>query len=73
MDLQPLGDRLIVEVLEEEEMTISGIVLQDRGQGGVRGSADPARVRRAGQGRPHEEQGQARARRLEVLSSSRRY
>src|SRR5262249_20896751 len=29
MDLQPLGDRLIVEVLEEEEMTISGIVLPD--------------------------------------------
>src|SRR3954454_207940 len=27
MDLQPLGDRLIVEVLEEEEMTTSGIVL----------------------------------------------
>src|SRR5207237_456042 len=29
MDLQPLGDRLIVGVLEEEEMTISGIVLPD--------------------------------------------
>jgi chaperonin GroES len=29
MDLQPLGDRLIVEVLEEEEVTISGIVLPD--------------------------------------------
>ena len=29
MDVQPLGDRLIVEVLEEEEMTISGIVLPD--------------------------------------------
>jgi chaperonin GroES len=29
MELQPLGDRLIVEVLEEEEMTISGIVLPD--------------------------------------------
>src|SRR5207302_5410742 len=29
MDLRPLGDRLIVEVLEEEEMTISGIVLPD--------------------------------------------
>jgi len=29
MDLQPLGDRLIVEVLEEEDMTISGIVLPD--------------------------------------------
>ena len=29
MDLQPLGDRLIVEALEEEEMTSSGIVLPD--------------------------------------------
>ena len=29
MDLQPLGDRLIVEVVEEEEMTSSGIVLPD--------------------------------------------
>ena len=29
MDLQPLGDRLIVEVLEEEEMTVGGIVLPD--------------------------------------------
>ena len=29
MNLQPLGDRLIVEVLEEEEVTSSGIVLPD--------------------------------------------
>ena|SRR5438552_9856160 len=29
MDLQPLGDRLIVEVLEEEEVTVGGIVLPD--------------------------------------------
>jgi chaperonin GroES len=29
MDLQPLGDRLIVEALEEEETTTSGIVLPD--------------------------------------------
>ena len=29
MNLQPLGDRLIVEVLEEEESTASGIVLPD--------------------------------------------
>jgi chaperonin GroES len=29
MDLQPLGDRLIVEVIEEEETTTSGIVLPD--------------------------------------------
>lgn len=29
MNLQPLGDRLIVEVLEEEDVTASGIVLPD--------------------------------------------
>ncbi|HEU5213272.1 MAG TPA: co-chaperone GroES [Gaiellaceae bacterium] len=29
MNLQPLGDRLIVEVIEEEETTTSGIVLPD--------------------------------------------
>jgi chaperonin GroES len=29
MDLQPLGDRLIVEILDEEETTVSGIVLPD--------------------------------------------
>ena len=29
MNLQPLGDRLIVEVLEEEATTVSGIVLPD--------------------------------------------
>jgi chaperonin GroES len=29
MDLKPLGDRVIVQVLEEEETTISGIVLPD--------------------------------------------
>jgi chaperonin GroES len=29
MDLKPLGDRLIVEVLEDEETTDSGIVLPD--------------------------------------------
>src|SRR5438105_15558442 len=29
MNLQPLGDRLIVEVLEEEELTVSGIVLPE--------------------------------------------
>ena len=29
MDLQPLGDRLIVEVLDEEEVLSSGIVLPD--------------------------------------------
>ena len=29
MNLQPLGDRLIVEILDEEEVTSSGIVLPD--------------------------------------------
>jgi chaperonin GroES len=29
MNLQPLGDRLIVEVIEEEDSTESGIVLPD--------------------------------------------
>jgi chaperonin GroES len=29
MNLQPLGDRLIVELLEGEEATVSGIVLPD--------------------------------------------
>ena len=29
MNLRPLGDRLIVEALDEEEMTVSGIVLPD--------------------------------------------
>src|SRR4029450_6278819 len=33
MDLQPLGDRLIVEVLEEEEMTASGIVRPETAPG----------------------------------------
>jgi chaperonin GroES len=32
MDLQPLGDRLIVEVLEEDVTTASGIVLPDTAQ-----------------------------------------
>ncbi len=29
MNLQPLGDRVIVEVLDEEDVTTSGIVLPD--------------------------------------------
>ena len=29
MNLKPLGDRVIVEALEEEETTVSGIVLPD--------------------------------------------
>ena len=56
MNLQPLGDRLIVEVLEEEEQTFSGIVLPDtakekpqRGRvlavGPTRGESAPRRHR----------------------------
>ena len=29
MNLKPLGDRVIVEVVEEDEVTVSGIVLPD--------------------------------------------
>ena len=32
MNLKPLGDRIIVEVLEEESKTASGIVLPDTAQ-----------------------------------------
>jgi chaperonin GroES len=32
MNLQPLGDRLIVEVLDAEETTVGGIVLPDSAQ-----------------------------------------
>ena len=32
MDLQPLGDRIIVEILDEEATTASGIVLPDTAQ-----------------------------------------
>jgi chaperonin GroES len=32
MNLQPLGDRIIVEVLDEEAITASGIVLPDTAQ-----------------------------------------
>ena len=33
MKLVPLGDRLVVEALEEEEVTASGIVLPDTAKG----------------------------------------
>jgi len=29
MNLKPLGDRVIVEIVEEDEVTVSGIVLPD--------------------------------------------
>ena len=46
MDLQPLGDRLIVEVLEEEEQTISGIVLPDTAKEKPQRGARPRRQTR---------------------------
>ena len=64
MDLKPLGDRLIIEILDEEETTVSGIVLPDTakekpqrgkvlavGPGRVRGrQARPARRQRRRRG-----------------------
>ena len=45
MNLQPLGDRLIVEVLEEEQTTVSGIVLPDTAK--EKPQRGPCRRRRA--------------------------
>ena len=45
MNLQPLGDRLIVEVLEEEQTTVSGIVLPGHREG-------EAAARQGPRGRP---------------------
>ena len=54
MNLQPLADRLIVEVLEEEETTGSGIVLPDT----AREKPQRGRVRAAGPGARSEKTGQ---------------
>ena len=43
MNLQPLGDRLIVEVLDEEETTVSGIVLPDTAWQGAMAFAERLR------------------------------
>src|SRR5919204_163936 len=55
MNLQPLGDRLIVEVLEEEEQTVSGIVLPDtakeKPQRGLNILADAVKVTLGPKGR----------------------
>jgi chaperonin GroES len=51
MNLQPLGDRLIVEVLEEEETTVSGIVLPDT----AKEKPQRARVLAVGPGARNEE------------------
>ena len=53
MDLKPLGDRLIVEVLEEEETTISGIVLPDT----AKEKPQKGKVLAVGDGRVNEETG----------------
>jgi chaperonin GroES len=54
MNLQPLGDRLIVEVLEEEETTSSGIVLPDT----AREKPQRGRVLSVGPGSRNEETGE---------------
>ncbi len=53
MNLQPLGDRLIVEVLDEEELTVSGIVLPDT----AREKPQRGRVLAVGPGTRNEETG----------------
>ena len=55
MDLKPLGDRIIVEVLEEEQTTVSGIVLPDTAQ------EKPQRAKVLAVGPGHYEDGAARA------------
>ena len=52
MDLKPLGDRIIVEVLEEEQTTVSGIVLPDTAQ------EKPQRAKVLAVGPGHYEDGQ---------------
>jgi len=47
MNLKPLGDRLIVEVIEEEQTTASGIVLPDT----AKEKPQRGRVRAVGKGR----------------------
>jgi len=54
MNLQPLGDRLIVEVLEEEETTASGIVLPDT----AKEKPQRGRVLAVGPGSRNEETGE---------------
>jgi chaperonin GroES len=54
MNLQPLGDRLIVEVLDEEELTVSGIVLPDT----AREKPQRGRVLAVGPGRRSDQTGE---------------
>jgi chaperonin GroES len=53
MNLQPLGDRLIVDVIEEEEVTAAGIVLPDS----ARAKPQRGRVLAVGPG-PRDEDGE---------------
>src|SRR5436305_12412697 len=54
MNLQPLGDRLIAEVLEEDETTVSGIVLPDT----AKEKPQRGRVLAVGPGERSEQSGQ---------------
>jgi chaperonin GroES len=51
MNLKPLGDRLIVQVLEEEETTASGIVLPDT----AKEKPQRGKVLAVGDGKPSED------------------
>jgi|SRR5215210_1281326 chaperonin GroES len=51
MNLKPLGDRLIVQVLEEEETTASGIVLPDT----AKEKPQRGKVVAVGDGKPSED------------------
>ena len=53
MNLQPLGDRLIVEVLDEEETTVSGIVLPDT----AKEKPQKGKVLAVGEGKVNEDTG----------------
>ncbi|MFL5820816.1 MAG: co-chaperone GroES [Solirubrobacteraceae bacterium] len=53
MKLKPLGDRLIVQAVEEEETTASGIVLPDT----AKEKPQKGKVLAVGDGKLHEESG----------------
>ena len=54
MNLKPLGDRLFVEVLDEEELTVSGIVLPDT----AKEKPQRGKVLAVGPGARHQETGE---------------
>ncbi|HWF73890.1 MAG TPA: co-chaperone GroES [Solirubrobacteraceae bacterium] len=53
MKLKPLGDRLIVRAIEEEETTVSGIVLPDT----AKEKPQKGKVLAVGEGKIHEDTG----------------